>query len=259
MPDKTDLPGFAPAWPLPARVRAWQSTRGMGALPYGGFNLGAHVGDDPGAVAANRQRLAQSLLPTAPIWLSQVHGTRVLTLTGNESPTVAPEADAVMTNVPGQVCAVMTADCLPVLVADRAGRVVGAAHAGWRGLADGVLEALVGGMIQLGQVEARDLLVWLGPAIGPTAFEVGDDVRDVFLAQSSTHSPCFQALTPGKWLADLPTLARQKLAALGVMAVTESGLCTYRSADFYSYRRAHQQGQVTGRMASMVWIAPGTL
>lgn len=251
MPNVRGVPGFAPAWPLPDRVRAWQTTRGIGAPPYGGFNLGAHVGDDPGAVQANRAHLTPAILPKPPVWLSQVHGIRVLTLTGNESPLTAPEADAVMTTVPGQVCAIMTADCLPVLIADREGRVVGAAHAGWRGLAAGVLEALVEGMSALGQVQARDLLVWLGPAIGPTAFEVGDDVRRTFLAQSPAHASGFQAQAAGKWLADLSALARQKLAALGVTAVTDSGVCTYTSADFYSYRRE----KVTGRMASMIWIA----
>ena len=191
-------------------------------------------------------------MPNDPVWLSQVHGTRVLTLTGSESPLALHDADAVMTTVPGQVCAIMTADCLPVLVADRQGQVVGAAHAGWRGLAAGVLEALVQGMTTLGHVQAQDLMVWLGPAIGPTAFEVGDDVRDTFLIQSPVHASSFQAHTAGKWLADLPALARQKLAALGVSAVTGSGYCTYTSADFYSYRR----NKVTGRMASLIWIVP---
>jgi YfiH family protein len=254
VPDVSGVPGFAPAWPLPDRVRAWQTTRGIGVPPYGGFNLGVHVGDDPNAVQANRAHLTSAILPTAPVWLTQVHGTRVLTLTGHEPPLTAPEADAVLTNVPGQVCVIMTADCLPVLIADRYGRVVGAAHAGWRGLADGVLEALVQAMTALGQVQAQDLLVWLGPVIGPTAFEVGDDVRDTFLAQSSAYASSFEphVSTAGKWLADLPSLAQQKLAALGVIAVTDSGVCTYTSADFYSYRREN----VTGRMGSMIWIAP---
>ena len=252
MPNARGLPGFAPDWPLPERVRAWQTTRGIGAPPYGGFNLGAHVGDTPDAVQVNRARLTPAVLPNAPVWLSQVHGTHVLTLTGNESLSEVPEADAVMTTVPGQVCAIMTADCLPVLVADRQGRVVGAAHAGWRGVADGGLEALVQGMAALGQVQPQDLMVWLGPAIGPTAFEVGDDVRDTFLTQSPMLVSGFQALTAGKWLADLPALAQQKLAALGVSAVTGSGYCTYTSTDFYSYRR----DKVTGRMASLIWIVP---
>lgn len=248
-----DLPapaGFVPAWSLPDGVKAWQSTRGEGPLPYGGFNLGGHVGDDPGAVQANRQRL-QSVLPHQPVWLEQVHGTRVITLTGSEA-SVTPIGDAVMTTTPGVVCAVMTADCLPVLLADRLGRVVGAAHAGWRGLAEGVLEALVDQMMRHAHVHPTDLRAWLGPAIGPDAFEVGDDVREAFLAQSADHARCFrpQSGASGKWLADLPGLARQKLEGLGIQSVTASDGCTYHSPDFYSYRRE----KITGRMASMIWI-----
>lgn len=250
LPTPTAAAGFVPAWSLPGGVKAWQSTRGEGPLPFGGFNLGNHVGDDPAAVEANRRRL-QTVLPSQPLWLEQVHGTTVITLTGEEG-TVTPVGDAVLTTRPGVVCAIMTADCLPVLLADRFGRVVGAAHAGWRGLAAGVLEALVGQMIRHADVNPIDLLAWLGPAIGPDAFEVGDDVRAAFLAQSADHARCFrpQEADGGKWLADLPGLALQKLHGLGVTAVTASEYCTYQSPDFYSYRRE----KITGRMASMIWI-----
>jgi len=252
MPDtQTGVPGFVPDWHVPPSVKAWQTCRGAGPRPYGGFNLGQHVGDDPAAVAANRNRLL-SIVPAQPVWLTQVHGTRVLELP-RASLEASPAADAVMTTTPGTVCAVMTADCLPVLLADRAGRIVGAAHAGWRGLSDGVLEALVHQMTKKVQGDASDLLAWLGPAIGPDAFEVGDDVRQAFTAQDLAYSQYFQPGAAGKWLADLPALAAAKLQALGVNDITRSCLCTYSEADrFYSYRRDN----VNGRMATMIWIAP---
>ena len=247
------VPGFKPDWTLPESVRAWQTTRGRGPLPYGGFNLGGHVGDDPDAVRRNRDQL-QSVLPNQPVWLEQVHGTQVVTLTGTGDP-VKPVGDAVMTSTPGVVCGIMTADCLPVLLADRLGRVVGAAHAGWRGLLQGVLEALVAQMLAQTPSRASDLSAWLGPAIGPAAFEVGDDVRTAFLEGMPDAFGMFQARGQGKWLADLPGLACRRLNNLGIHSVTQSGLCTYQSDDFYSYRRE----KVTGRMASLVWIDPGTL
>ena len=246
-----DVPGFVPDWHMPSGVKAWQTCRGIGPMPYGGFNLGQHVGDDPTAVAENRNRLLQAL-PAQPVWLNQVHGTRVLELpiTSND---VSLEADAVMTTTPGVVCAVMTADCLPVLFADKAGRVVGAAHAGWRGLAAGVLEALVHKMTSSIHGQAQDLLAWLGPAIGPAAFEVGDDVRDAFVSLDAANGTYFKPGAAGKWLADLPGIATAKLHALGLSSVTPSGCCTYTQSDrFYSFRR----DQVTGRMATMIWIKP---
>ena len=161
-----------------------------------------------------------------------------------------------MTTEPGVVCAVMTADCLPVLLADRAGRIVGAAHAGWRGLADGVLEALVGNMSSRVGGQSNDLLAWIGPAIGPDAFEVGDDVLKAFVALNPENQAFFKVGAAGKWLANLPALASAKLRAMGVNDITQSGCCTYTQADrFYSYRR----DQITGRMASMIWITPGRL
>lgn len=252
MPDtQTGVPGFVPDWHVPPGVKAWQTCRGAGPRPYGGFNLGQHVGDDTAAVAANRNRLL-SIVPAQPVWLTQVHGTRVQELP-RAFLEASPEADAVMTMTPGTVCAVMTADCLPVLLADRAGCIVGAAHAGWRGLADGVLEVLVHQMTDKVQGQASDLLAWLGPAIGPDAFEVGDDVRQAFTTQNPAYSQYFRPGAAGKWLADLPALAAAKLQALGVNDITRSGLCTYSETDrFYSYRRDN----VTGRMATMIWIAP---
>jgi len=251
MPDRqAGVPGFVPDWDVPSGVKAWQTCRGTGPDPYGGFNLGQHVGDDPAAVAANRNALL-SIVPTQPVWLTQVHGTRVLELPQTDL-EASPEADAVMTTTPGVVCAVMTADCLPVLLTDRAGSIVGAAHAGWRGLADGVLEALVNQMVQKVEVQASDLLAWLGPAIGPAAFEVGDDVQQAFVAQDPAYSQHFQPGVAGKWLADLPALAAAKLRAMGVNSITQSNLCTYTDEErFYSYRRDN----VTGRMATMIWIA----
>lgn len=250
MPDaQTAVPGFEPDWRLPPGVQAWQTCRGSGPLPYGGFNLGHHVGDEPALVAANRARLLAQI-PSHPTWLNQVHGTTVLELTQAGS-DATPEADAVWTGVPNVVCAIMTADCLPVLLADRLGRVVGAAHAGWRGLAGGVLEALIRQMTEKGAGRAADLSAWLGPAIGPSAFEVGPDVVEAFMTLSSDNQRFFSAVAPGKWHTDLPGLAAQKLRALGVTDVTQFDGCTYtQSKLFYSYRR----DQVTGRMASMIWM-----
>jgi YfiH family protein len=244
------VPGFVPDWRLPSGVKAWQTCRGTGILPYGGFNLGQHVGDDPDAVAAHRAQLLQ-IAPAQPVWLNQVHGTRVLKLPIRDEGST--EADAVMTRVPGEVCAVMTADCLPVLFADKAGRVVGAAHAGWRGLAAGVLEALVDDMTDSVNGHPQDLLAWLGPAIGPAAFEVGDDVYETFVSLNSSNSLYFSSGKAGKWLADLPAIAAAKLRAIGISSITSSNCCTYTDSErFYSYRR----DQVTGRMATMIWIQP---
>jgi hypothetical protein len=250
MPDAlSELPGFQPDWALPSGVTAWQTCRGNGPKPYGGFNLGQHVGDDPDHVDDNRARLQQRI-PNKPVWLDQVHGTTVVEIP-LASDLPPPQADAVMTCAPNVVCAIMTADCLPVLLADRSGRIVGAAHAGWRGLASGVLEALVGQMTQRIAGRPQDLTAWLGPAIGPTAFEVGSDVVDAFVSLSTDNQHFFSSQAPGKWLANLSGLATQKLRALGVTDVTPSGCCTYEDPNrFYSYRR----DQVTGRMASMIWM-----
>jgi hypothetical protein len=235
-----------PDWPAPARVKSLMTTRagGVSQKPWASLNLGDHVGDDPAHVAANRARLRQQL-PAEPGWLRQVHSAHVVEL-GRES---NPDADASFTREAEQVCAVLTADCLPVLFCDRAGSVVAAAHAGWRGLADGVLEATVAAM----QVPPGEILAWMGAAIGPQAFEVGDEVRQAFVAQHAEASAAFVPQpTPGKWLADIYQLARIRLNHAGVQAIYGGGRCTYQETEtFYSYRR----DGVTGRMASLVWLA----
>lgn len=236
---------IVPDWPAPANVHALVTTRGGGVSvgPYASLNLADHVGDDPAAVAENRRRL-RALLPAEPVWLDQVHGTRCVDAAG-----VAPgsKADASFTRTPGVVCAVLTADCLPVLLCDEAGTVVAAAHAGWRGLAAGVLEATVAAM----GVPGERLLAWLGPAIGPASFEVGGEVRDAFVAHDPAAETAFRARANGKWLCDLTRLARLRLAALGVCRLTSADFDTCRDAErFFSYRR----DGATGRMASLIWI-----
>ncbi|MBL8474260.1 MAG: peptidoglycan editing factor PgeF [Rhodocyclaceae bacterium] len=246
----TGAPAFgAPAdWPAPASVRSLITTRRSGAssAPYAGFNLATHVGDEPAAVAANRALLAL-LLPSEPKWLQQVHGTAVA-----DADTCAVEtlADAAVARQAGSVCVIMTADCLPVLFCDRAGSVVAAAHAGWRGLAAGVLEATLAAM----RVPPDQLMAWLGPAIGPQHFEVGAEVRAAFVDPMPAAATAFAAAAaPGKYLADLYALARLRLAAAGLSAVYGGGACTYADVPhYYSYRRDGR----TGRMASLIWLDP---
>ncbi len=234
-----------PDWPAPASVRALQTTRlgGVSPAPWDSLNLGDHVGDDPLRVAANRA-LVQLELPGTPCWLQQVHGVKVI-----DAACSPPgcEADAAMARVAGAVCVVMTADCLPVLFCDRAGTVVAAAHAGWRGLLDGVLESTIAAM----GVAGGELMAWLGPAIGPQAFEVGDEVKAAFVARSSEAAVAFRAGKPGKWFADLELLARQRLQAAGVTSIYGGGLCTFSDSQrFFSYRRDGQ----TGRLASLICL-----
>ncbi|WP_277372789.1 peptidoglycan editing factor PgeF [Pseudomonas sp. AA-38] len=235
-----------PDWPAPANVRACVTTRsgGVSAAPFDSFNLGDHVDDDPAAVAANRVHLVDTL-GCQPAWLRQVHGI----LVAEADPATVIEADGNWTTTPGIACTAMTADCLPALFCDRAGSRVAAAHAGWRGLAGGVLEATV----QALNVAPQELLVWLGPAIGPAAFEVGGEVREAFVRQ---HAEAEQAFVPGavagKFMADIYQLARIRLAAIGVTAVSGGGLCTYHDPRFYSYRRSAR----TGRFASLIWLQP---
>lgn len=242
-----------PDWPAPPAVRALSTTRegGVSMGPYASLNLGDHVGDDPVAVQRNRALLrAQAGLPVEPDWLQQVHGCTVSALpraTGGEC-----AADASVAFGPGSVCVVMTADCLPVLLCDEAGSVVAAAHAGWRGLAGGVLEATVRRMERPGE----QLLAWLGPAIGPAHFEVGDEVRDTFCAARTEATAAFRRTDGGRWLADLGLLARQRLAELGVRWIGGGEHCTFAEADrFFSYRR----DGVSGRMASLIWLEPRPL
>jgi len=235
----TPTPEFLrPDWRVPANVRAVMTTRQGG-------NLATHVGDDAAAVAANRRRLRATLdLPAEPAWLEQVHGHAVAVLPGN----IPGPADAAVTFTPGQVCAVLVADCLPVFLASRAGDRVGVAHAGWRGLAAGVVEATVAAL----DCEPGSLVAWLGPAIGPDAFEVGGDVREAFIGRDPGAAGAFRAGRAGRFLADLPALARRRLAALGIHDVRGGGLCTHADpARFYSYRR----DGVTGRMAALAWLA----
>jgi YfiH family protein len=241
-------PAFlTPAWPAPAGVRAAVTTRqgGVSRGPYATFNLAAHVGDDPAAVAENRRRLRAALeLPAEPAWQEQVHGTGVAVLPG----ATAGPADAAVTFTKGSVCAVLAADCLPVFLASRAGDRVGIAHAGWRGLAAGVVEATVTAL----DCEPGTLVAWLGPVIGPAAFEVGGEVREAFLARDEAAAAAFRPGRGGRWLADLPALARRRLAVAGVADVTGGGICTYSDPQrFYSYRR----DGATGRMAALAWLA----
>ncbi len=250
------LPAVALHWPgLPDGVHALSTTRrgGVSRAPFddgaggGGLNLGTHVGDDPQAVARNRA-LLRTHLPSEPAWLTQVHGTHVLDAA---SVSGAPVADASISTQPGLVCAIMTADCLPVLLADAGGRVVGAAHAGWRGLAAGVLENTVEAMQAAG---ATRVLAWLGPAIGPDAFEVGEDVRSAFAHLGPQAEAAFRPLdgAGGKCLANLPLLARLTLGRAGVSDVAGGGDCTVsHPAQFYSFRR----DRITGRMASLIWFS----
>lgn len=236
-----------PDWPAPANVRALQTLRsgGCSPLPWDSFNLGDHVGDDPARVAANRAELRRHL-PADPLWLQQVHGVAVAG--ANQDFAAVPEADAAWASRVERVCAVMTADCLPVLFCDRAGTVVAAAHAGWRGLLAGVLEATMAQM----SVSPESLMAWLGPAIGATQFEVGDEVRTAFVAADPAAAASFVSGAPGKWLADIYGLARLRLQQAGVASISGGDLCTVSDpARFFSYRR----DGVTGRMASLVWLA----
>lgn len=235
-----------PVWPAPARVRACATTRlgGVSEGPYASLNLGAHVGDRAEHVAENRRRVREALaLPAEPAWLEQVHGIQVVR--AEQAPA---RADGAWTDAAGVVCAVLTADCLPVLFCDEAGSEVAAAHAGWRGLLAGVLEETV---LAMG-LAPRRLLAWLGPAIGPRAFEVGEEVREAFLAIDVGADVCFTPSPRGRWLADLPGLARRRLQAQGLARIYGGHDCTYQHPDrFFSYRRDGQ----TGRMAALIWLA----
>ncbi len=244
---------FEPQWPVPSNVRALQSTRlgGESAAPYGSLNLGDHVADDVSNVALNRGLLRQHL-PSNPLWLQQVHSTIVVS---EEQAATNPKADASITMQQRQVCTVMTADCLPVLFCNKAGTQVAAAHAGWRGLVDGILENTLTAFA--GNVE--DVLIWLGPAIGPDAFEVGQEVQEAFCLQQPEakgafkRKPLTNAHEQNKWLADLYSLAKLRLMRAGISSnnIYGGGFCTFTDKQrFFSYRR----DGVTGRMASCIWI-----
>ncbi|MGA7750215.1 MAG: peptidoglycan editing factor PgeF [Gallionella sp.] len=262
-----------PDWPAPKNVRALQTTRlgGISSAPYNSLNLGDHVGDAPLSVARNRM-LLNILLPSEPVWLEQVHGIRVANA---DMAGCLPQADACIARHRDAVCVVMTADCLPLLLCDPQGSVVGAAHAGWKGLAAGVVEATVQAM----DVAPQNLMAWLGPAISQPAFEVGAEVRDTFVdadpqaAAAFTPSPlkgeggvtndlavvvgqprqmAGSSIREGKkWSADLYALTRLRLNALGITRIYGGGYCTYRERErFFSYRR----DGVTGRMGTFIWL-----
>ncbi|MDD4912356.1 MAG: peptidoglycan editing factor PgeF [Sideroxydans sp.] len=235
-----------PDWPAPTNVKSLQSTRhgGVSLAPYETFNLGTHVADVPRAVAHNRQLLSP-LMPSEPVWLEQVHGTRVANA---DAANCVEKADASIARQRGSVCVVMTADCLPVLLCDEDGTVVGAAHAGWKGLLAGVIESTVKEM----GVAPHKLMAWLGPAISQQHFEVGSEVREGFIAHQAQAAEAFIAHgNAGKYLADIYLLANQRLNALGITRVSGGGRCTYAEADtFFSYRRDN----VTGRMGTFIWL-----
>ncbi|TCV93912.1 hypothetical protein EC912_104107 [Luteibacter rhizovicinus] len=237
-------PWIVPDWPVSAGVRAVVTTRlgpGVSAAPFGRFNLGSRCGDDPHAVATNREALVTALdLPATPLWLRQVHGTAVANVPAGP---VEPEADASVATGPGEVLAILTADCLPVLFCSPDGKRIGAAHAGWRGLLAGVLERTV---------EAMDgeVIAWMGPCIGPASYEVGDEVRDAFVTVDAAASMAFRPTRPGHWLCDLYALARMRLAGAGVAGIYGGGFDTLTDERFYSYRR---DAAGSGRFASLIW------
>ena len=235
---------LTPNWPAPERVKALTTTRvgGVSQGPYAGLNLGAHVEDDPRHVAANRQLLREHL-PADPCWLHQTHSTRVL-----EAGSDDVDADGSITMATETVCTVMTADCLPVLICDEKASQVAAVHAGWRGLAGGIVERAIDRFM----APPEQLLVWLGPAIGAGAFEVGEDVRESFVSVAAEDGSAFR-VSGDRYLADLYALARNRLSRAGVARVYGGDYCTYSQPElYYSYRRDGQ----TGRMASMIWLAP---
>ena len=245
------LDPIVPDWPAPAGVGSLVTTRrgGISGGVFASLNLGDHVGDDPAAVATNRQAVCRRI-GARPVWLSQVHGVRVIDAAEADG-TNSPEADAAFARRPGVACAVMTADCLPVLFCDAAGTVVAAAHAGWRGLLAGVLEATVAAM----GVPGEALMAWLGPAIGPQSFEVGGEVRGAFVGAAAEAAAAFRPAAGDKWLADIYLLARQRLAGQGVTRVFGGNFCTVADEErFFSYRRDGR----TGRMASLIWLNPAT-
>jgi len=241
---------LCPDWSAPAHVKAYSTCRhqGFSLVPFDSCNPALHTGDNVNAVQQNRQLIREQLqLPTEPAWLDQVHGTDIIQLREDAPDLQMASADGSYTTNKNQVCVVMTADCLPLLITNRQGSEVAAVHAGWRGLCQGVIESA----IQKFSSPVDELLVWLGPAIGPGAFEVGEEVRQAFIHHDSQAEVAFKA-SGKRWMADIYQLARQRLAVCGVNEVTGGGFCTYTDQErFYSYRR---EGQ-TGRMASLIWMS----
>lgn len=239
-----------PQWPAPAGVRVVSTLRsaGVSAAPYESLNLGDHVGDSAVAVAGNRQRLAAAAgLPSEPMWLTQVHGIEVADLDAVMGVKAPGSADAAFTRRRGRVCAILTADCMPVVLAADSGDLVGAVHAGWRGLAGGVIEAAVRAL----KVPPARLLAWLGPAIGPAHFEVGAEVRETLLKGDLGAAAAFAPNARGRFMADLAQLAHRRLAALGVDRIYGGGHCTFADADSYF---SHRRDGVTGRQATLIWL-----
>lgn len=243
-----------PEWPAPRAVHACTTTRhgGVSVAPFEAMNLAAHVGDNEHAVCENRRQLVEILdLPKEPVWLSQVHGSCVVNA-ANITASTTPVADAVYSDCPDQVCAVLTADCLPLLLCDHMGTCVAAVHAGWRGLAAGVIESTITAL----KIAPQELMAWMGPAIGPQSFEVGDEVREIFLYHNRAAAGAFMPSTrqaeptSPHWFADIYQLARLRLAALGVQNIYGGNFDTFSDTRFYSYRR----DGVIGRMATLIWI-----
>lgn len=247
-------PWIFPEWPAPMRVHAAVSTRdgpGVSAPPFARFNLGRRSGDAVDAVSSNRRALRQALdLPAEPRWLHQVHGTTVAEL-GPLPSADEPQADAAVSRLPGTVLAILTADCLPVLLCADDGGEIAAAHAGWRGLAAGVLEATVASMT----TPATRMMAWLGPCIGAASYEVGDEVREAFVDVDAEAGAAFVASRPGHWQADLTALARRRLHAAGVTRIHGGGFDTLSDPRLYSYRR---DGAASGRFATLIWTDSGT-
>jgi polyphenol oxidase len=238
---------IVPGWPAPSHVRAFVTTRqgGVSRGEYASMNLGAASGDEPRDVARNRA-IVRSHLPTEPRWMAQVHGVEVADL-DRIAPDAAPRADAAVTGSRGNVGAVLTADCMPLFLCDADGKRIAVAHAGWRGMAGGVIENAVGAM----SVDPAQVIAWMGPAIGPQAFEVGAEVRAAFLAADGGADEAFKPHAPGKYLADLYALARRRLARAGVSSVHGGGFCTLTDSErFFSYRRV----QASGRMGAFIWM-----
>ncbi len=235
---------IVPDWPAAERVRSLVTTRagGVSSGAFTSLNLSARVGDDPGSVARNRAIL-RACLPAEPAWVRQVHGTAVIDVAMATSET---EADGVVTRLSGRVCAVTTADCLPVLLSERTGRSAGIAHAGWRGLAGGVIESTVRAM----DTSPENLIAYIGPGISAPRYEVGEDVRKAFVDQDPSAAASFAPGRDGKYFADLTALARARLATAGVSEVHGGGFCTASDERFFSFRR----DRTTGRMASLIWL-----
>lgn len=239
---------LSPEWSAPKNINVVSTTRlnGVSKAPFSSLNLGDHVGDNHNDVVLNREKLITlAQLPAAPTWLNQIHSTTVITLPDSNLESI-PSADAAYTNQANQVCCVMTADCLPVVICNKEGTEVAVAHAGWRGLLDGVLENTVQ------HFSSNELIAWCGPAIGPTAFEVGDEVKQQFCEKDPQAVNAFiSSHNSGKWLANLDLLATQRLQSVGVQEVHYSNLCTYSNTDqFFSYRK---EGD-TGRQATLIWF-----